>query len=78
MRMFAHFGFVECLSGSFEAGKVKLAIFANDYCFTHVARQLESGRWSSKLGEEMDLEHDLAALEGPLYGRVVKFMERSS
>jgi hypothetical protein len=44
---------------------------------THVARLLPSGRWSSKLGEWIDIEHDLSALEGPAYGRVASVMRRA-
>ena len=48
-----------------------------------MARQLESGRWTSKLGSDCDIEHELEALEGfddspdaYRYGRVVGFMSR--
>src|SRR5262249_29630787 len=50
VRLFEHYGFAQCSSGDFEKGKDKLAIFGSQFGFTHVARQLENGRWSSKLG----------------------------
>jgi len=43
----------------------------------HVARQLPSGRWSSKLGALQDIEHDLHDLEGTEYGSVVLVMKRT-
>lgn len=76
-------GFADCDDGSFEAEFVKLAIFADDEGFTHVARQLPSGRWTSKLGADCDIEHELEALvshRSPSalyrYGEIVAFMRR--
>jgi hypothetical protein len=46
-------------------GIERVAIYGHaDLSFAHIARQLESGRWSSKLGELYDLEHALSDLEG--------------
>jgi hypothetical protein len=61
-----------------ELGFEKLAIFADENSEpTHVARQLPSGAWSSKLGAGEDIEHSsLTALEGSVYGRVVQFLRR--
>lgn len=42
----------------------------------HAARQLASGRWTSKLGKLEDIDHALHDLEGMLYGAVVLFMKR--
>ena len=81
--MFALFGFQECDSGALEPGREKIAIFADEGQFTHVARQLPSGRWTSKLGEDCDIEHDLNDLtrrRSPFaqyrYGDIVAFMRR--
>ena len=61
----------------------KLAIYGDEHGFTHVARQLENGRWTSKLGEQWDIEHELEAVAGQesawpayRYGSVVAFMSR--
>jgi len=44
---------------------------------THAARQLESGAWTSKLGQSIVIEHDTpAAVEGPLYDIVAQIMKR--
>ena len=50
MRLFAREGFALCDDGSLEPGYEKIALYAFVGHFTHVARQLEDGRWSSKLG----------------------------
>ena len=84
--MFALYGFAECDNGDLERGVEKIALFADEGRFTHVARQLDSGRWTSKLGEDCDIEHELEALRSwpdtwpryrsYRYGEVVKFMQR--
>jgi hypothetical protein len=42
----------------------------------HAARQLPSGRWTSKLGPMEDIEHALHDLTGMAYGSVVLVMKR--
>ena len=81
--MFALFGFGACERGGLERGVEKIAIFADEGLFTHVARQLPSGRWTSKLGTDCDIEHELEALvshRSPSalyrYGDIVAFMRR--
>ena len=56
----------------------KVAIYADEHSWpTHVARQLPSGAWTSKMGVSEDIEHaTLEALEGPLYGRAVQFLRK--
>lgn len=70
------FGFASCFSSTHETGFEKVAIFAEDDVARHVARQLPSGRWTSKIGKWEDIEHDLVALEGERYGRVVQVLKR--
>lgn len=70
-------GFVPCDGEEEEPGWEKIAIFADGQGeLTHAARQLEGGRWTSKLGKAIDIEHDLRALEGAIYGTVSRFMKR--
>jgi hypothetical protein len=74
---FASLGYRVCEGESPEAGYEKIALFADvDGRPTHAARQLTSGRWSSKLGKAEDIEHGLHGLEGTLYGNVVFIMKR--
>jgi hypothetical protein len=43
---------------------------------THAARLLENGYWTSKLGDNIDLSHDLSELEGPEYGIVFSVFQK--
>jgi hypothetical protein len=54
-----------------ECGYEKIALYALDGTPTHAARLLESGKWTSKLGANIDLLHDLTDLNGPEYGSVI-------
>jgi hypothetical protein len=78
--LFRHWGFEVCGDGSLEAGFLKIAIYAVDQRFQHVAKQLPSGRWSSKLGLSFDVLHDdLDSLyDAPLFERATAtiFMKR--
>lgn len=71
-------GYSRCESHGHEVGIEKVAIFADEQgCPRHMARQLPSGIWASKLGHDEDIEHsDLAALENGDYGRVVLILAR--
>jgi hypothetical protein len=63
---------------SHEPGIEKVALFADVAGTpTHAARQLASGRWASKLGEAEDIEHELQALEGEIYGTVALVLKRA-
>src|SRR5262249_4797318 len=75
--VFAAFGYSPCQDESLEAGFEKVAIFADPQGTpTHAARQRPNGRWTSKLGFGEDIEHDLRAVEGQLYGQVALLMKR--
>jgi hypothetical protein len=75
---FATLGYAVCKGSAPEEGYEKIALFADtEGRPTHAARQLTSGRWSSKLGKREDIEHVLRDLEGELYGAVVLIMKRS-
>ncbi len=74
---FATLGYIRCDSPTREPGFEKVALFADaNGVSTHAARQLVSGRWTSKLGELDDIEHDLRDLEGDIYGIVVSVVKR--
>ena len=75
---FRTLGYEVCENERLETGFEKIAIYAEiDGELKHAARQLESGRWTSKLGGWEDIEHStLAALEGKEYGRVMRLMKR--
>ena len=77
---FATKGYIECknMDACLEPGIEKVAIYAGaDGEPTHMARQLENGKWTSKLGYDEDIEHDtLESLECPVYGMVAAILRR--
>ena len=75
-RVFRDLDYGDCDNAGDTQIRERIAIFVRDNSVTHVARQLESGRWTSKLGQSVDIRHDLKDLEGECYGRVVAFMCR--
>lgn len=76
---FAILGYAPCNSADLEPGVEKVAVFAEAAGIpTHAARQLPSGRWTSKLGRLQDIEHALVDISGSAYGTVVLLMGRST
>ncbi len=73
---FASLGYVVCDHDELELGTEKIALFALDGVPKHAARQLPSGRWTSKLGPSEDIKHSLHDLTGAVYGSVVLIMKR--
>ena len=74
---FRTLGYEACSDGSLEDGVEKVAIYLKNDKVKHMARQIASGRWTSKLGRGEDIEHaTLAELEGKRYGLVTDFMGR--
>lgn len=76
--VFALQGYIACQSAAVEAGFEKLAIYTDRQNVPqHVARQLPSGEWTSKLGNDLDIQHASPdALEGERYGQATHFMQR--
>lgn len=75
--MFNKFKYVVCDNAELEENFEKIAIYVKDGVVTHAARQLSNGKWTSKLGQEHDIEHTLSGLDGPCYGKVAQIMKRS-
>jgi hypothetical protein len=69
-----------CDDGSVERGFEKIALFADVHGeWTHAAKQLSDGRWSSKLGDAEDITHATThGVEGSIYGQVKHYMRRAS
>ena len=75
---FESLGYESCDDGSLESGFEKIALYAIGMMYTHVARQLANGSWTSKLGQLEDIQHDSpAVIEGSDYGEVLQFMKRA-
>ena len=78
LELFAGLGFETCESSNLEEGYDKVAIFAIEGCWSHAARILPDGRWTSKLGGYEDITHPtVEALNGALYGNVHCVMRRA-
>ena len=77
MRLFAGERFSVCDGDLPEPGFDKIAIYAFVGQFAHVARQLESCLWTSKLGRGPTITHNSPAnLTGGFYGSVHCIMRR--
>ena len=79
-QLFEMFGFEECPTNDVEADTEKIAIYiGSDGEQSHVARQLPSGHWTSKMGNLEDIQHttldDLLSASAD-YIQVVTIMKR--
>ena len=75
---FGTLGYEPCQDDSYEAGYEKVALYADTGGgVTHMARQIPTGLWTSKLGRSFDIEHrSLHGLEGSEYGHVAMILRR--
>ena len=67
-----------CTSSEIEVGFEKVVIYADaNMCPLHAARSLAKGVWTSKIGDEEDIEHaTVEAISGNIYGSPVVFLKR--
>ena len=72
-------GYAICDNAVLETGYEKIALYVNDEGIpTHAAKQLLTGKWSSKLGWLEDIEHELEGLVGEKYGKIGQVLKRSN
>jgi hypothetical protein len=65
------------MDAGLEPGFVKVALYGVGFFYTHAARQLANGKWTSKLGRGEDIEHDSPDdVAGGVYGAVMSIMRR--
>ena len=77
VQAFRSLGYQECEDGGLELGFEKVALYGSFFFYTHAARQLPNGKWTSKLGKAEDIEHDSPEdVAGDVYGEIVQFMKR--
>ncbi len=77
VKAYESLGYKSCADSMLETGNEKVAIYALDNSPTHAALQLENGKWTSKIGQNIDIEHaTLRAVEGPIYGWPVRYLKR--
>lgn len=75
---FEAIGYILCDNDELEDGFEKVALFADQWgVWTHAAKQLDNGHWSSKLGDCEDIMHEKPYhLNSKLYGQVACCMKR--
>jgi len=76
VQAFAALGYEPCNDGRRERGYEKVALYAKENKPMHAAKQLINGRWTSKLGQDIDIEHKVKDLEGQCYGKVAMYFRR--
>lgn len=79
-RAFLSLGYEDCgMNESLVAGYLKVALYASGgFVYTHAARQLPTGKWTSQLGKSVDTEHDTPdVVAGGLYGEVMQVMRKA-
>jgi len=76
--LFESLGYARCDGAELEEGYEKVAIYGFDNNeYTHAARQLANGQWTSKIGGFEDIQHSsLEALCGSDYGEVKAVLKR--
>ena len=79
MQLFADEGYSLCDDDAVEPSYEKIAIYAFIGHFTHVAKQLPDGRWTSKMGKGDRITHPSPSnLAKGIYGNVHCIMRRPS
>ena len=79
VQVFAGLGYVICDNEEREEGYDKVALYDRDGLWQHAARQLEDGRWTSKLGPFEDITHSSPEdVAGEIFGEVHCIMRRPS
>lgn len=79
VRVFEIHGYEICESAELEPDFEKVAILGDRVAYSHAAKQLASGKWSSKLGKGHDIHHntlDAICGGGNAYGAVMHIMRR--
>ena len=76
IKVFNNLGYEKCDNPDLESGYRKVTIYAKDGIPTHAARQLNNGKWTSKLGKAEDVEHDGLMLPILSYGQPILFLRR--
>lgn len=76
-RAFAALGFERSADDRLEEGYEKVALYQASTFYTHAARQLPDGKWTSKLGRAEDIEHHSPGdVTGGVYGEVARILKR--
>jgi hypothetical protein len=76
--LFKNIGYTVCEDAKYEEAFEKIVIYVDALTGkpTHAARQVGYGKWTSKLGSLVDIEHDINGVSGTRYGSVAVIMKR--
>lgn len=75
--VFEHEGYQKCDNGELEDGFEKVALYAKGRLWQHASLQLETGKWTTKLGDGEDCESgDAECWCGADYGQIHCYMKR--
>lgn len=79
IRTFEIHGYTKCDSSEPEKGYEKVALYEHpDSGIEHASRQLQDGKWTSKLGEWEDIKHNTPqSVCCEDYGEVVQILKRA-
>jgi hypothetical protein len=76
-RVFHDRGFRKAKTADHDWGYEKVCVYLNGGIPTHMARQLPSGKWTSKLGHGWDISHlTLEQLHDSVYGKAEEILRR--
>ncbi len=77
-QLFLFLKYADCaLDASVEPEFEKVALYSDGSFYTHACRQLPTGKWTSKLGREEDIEHETPDdVGGGVYGSVIQILKR--
>lgn len=75
---FEAIGYEQCADGELDSAYEKIVLYADDYGYVHhVARQLSDGKWTSKLGNDVDISHPTPdCLISDMFGKPARYMRR--
>jgi len=80
VRLFETFGYArvaDVTDDRFVEGMEKVAIFATENGTPkHAAKLIGPDLWTSKLGDDYDIEHERDAVSGGDYGKIAVYMQR--
>lgn len=77
VKAFQGLGYETCESSELEDGYDKVVIYATGSRTKHMARQLDNGLWTSKLGPQFDISHGRPTdVDGQHYGTCRVYLRR--
>jgi hypothetical protein len=77
IKVYEGLGYEVCGNADLESDYEKVAVYGDADGYTHAAKQLPDGKWTSKLGRAEDIEHfAIDGLVGKEYRQVRRILKR--